>query len=577
MPAVNVDKLELISSLGVEIDEATLENTVFDFGVELDEVYEDNGRTMYKFDVPANRYDLLCLEGMSAALRAFLGICPYEDINITPVDSNTRIVYKFATHERQHIACAIIRGMKFTKSSYNSFISYQDKLHSSIGRNRSIVAIGTHDLSKISGEIIYKSLELNSFDFAPLNSEEIVNGGSLEKVFAKDKKITKFFNLLSDSEKSVAFVDGSVDNFEIENSSIMSIPPIINSDKTKISLDTNDIFVEVTGTDFNKVNTALKLVLYNFRGSRIDPVKILNYPKDGKEVFKTTPILNNFIYTIPVAKINKKLDLNLSGLETKGLLERMMYNVDLKDEEAVIKTIDVRSDIIHECDIIEDVAIAYGFNNFKKKIPKVYTIGSEVPLNKFSDKLRTELALSGYNEVLTLTLLSRSENSIIKDDISENPVVLANPKSKECEVVRTSLLPGILKSIASNLHGKIPIKLFEVSDVVHMRDSCVHNQRKACAVIASNSSLLEEIQGPLSFMLEKSCLQSFEYVPASDNAFDELFLENQYAYIKINNVVIGTIGVLHPKISQKFGIPYACSSFEIDVEMLFDEFLKGQY
>lgn len=138
MPALSVDKIEFLETLrktSKGITETILENAVFDFGVELDDIYEENGRTKYKFDIPANRYDLLCFEGFLNAVSCFLSE-NQEHREIKYTTSASLKVIKEKTHEREYIACAIIRDINFNESSYESFISYQDKLHSSIGCHR---------------------------------------------------------------------------------------------------------------------------------------------------------------------------------------------------------------------------------------------------------------------------------------------------------------------------------------------------------------------------------------------------------------------------------------------------------
>lgn len=602
MPSLNVDKIQLLDALRKikkNITEELIESFVFDFGVELDDIYEEEGRTMYKFDISANRYDLLCFEGFLKAISCF--ICEkniVEKINYS--ENNSLEISQENTHERPFIACAIIRDINFTKEMYDSFISYQEKLHSSIGRNRSLVAIGTHDLSKINGNITYKTTSIDSVEFQPLKSD-VCQKINLKKFFSNDKKISKFFNLLSDQTKSVAFFD---------ERGIISIPPIINSERTKIDVNTKDVFVEVTGNDLNKVNTTLNLICCNFPGNCIEKIRIGN---------TYTPVSKNLLYNISIDVINKKLCLNLDRVFINQLLEKMMYNINPSEDLGVIciSVPDFRTDILHECDIIEDIAIAYGFNNFAKKTPNFYTVGTENMLNKFSDKLRQEMALSGYNEVLTLTLLSKKENmfnldkydniplienlslsdssmpkhsdynyhlddkekfnhSIVEENIFIDAVVLSNPKSKEYEVVRTSLIPGVLKSISSNLHGRIPIKMFEISDVV-IRKSEFYNIRKACAVICSTRSLLEDLQGPLTLLLQKCGINNFEYINSVDYGkakISEIYLENQNALIIVDGIIVGTLGVLNPLVTKSFDIPYACSAFEIDVQLLFNLYTK---
>ncbi|KAM0679694.1 phenylalanine--tRNA ligase subunit beta [Glugoides intestinalis] len=559
MPSLAVDKLALTRLLGKDFTEEEINNITFDFGIELDDTYQENGNTMLKFDIAANRYDLLCIEGLAAALKPYMSLDSYKDITVScPVLS----VMKKKTHERQAIACAVIRGIKFDQDSYDSFISYQEKLHSSIGRNRSLVAIGTHDLAKLGSDIVYKSVNLGEINFTPLKPgkagvKSIINGAELEDYFSKDKSLSKYFSLLSDRNRCVVFQCGD---------DIMSVPPIINSDNTKISQDTADIFVEVTGTDFNKVNATLKHIISNFRGKSIESVRIIN-EEEGTETI--TPRLDMKEYVIEAKTVSKKLQTPLGDMEIKDLLERMMYKVHVGSDRLVVTIPETRSDILHECDIFEDVAVAYGFNNFKIRTATIFTVGKETAQSRFSDKLRIEMALSGYTEVLTLTLLSKNENIV---DL-EMAVSLSNPKSREYEVVRTSLLPGILKSISSNLHVKIPIKVFEIADVVLLDrgvEEGARNEKRACAVIAANKSYLEDVQGPLTQLFEKAGIKDYKYELFSDDRY----LENQSARVYVNGKIIGSLGVLHPRVCKEFEIPYAASSFEIDVDTLFEAFIK---
>lgn len=107
----------------------------------------------------------------------------------------------------------------------------------------------------------------------------------------------------------------------------------------------------------------------------------------------------------------------------------------------------VRSDILHACDIIEDIGIAYGYNNIPLELPPTNTIGKQQPANHFTDLVRAELAQAGYIECLTMSLLSIKENyKFLNHEFNQNEAIqISNPKTIEFEVVRTSLIPGLLK------------------------------------------------------------------------------------------------------------------------------------
>jgi hypothetical protein len=87
---------------------------------------------VYKIDVPANRYDLLCLEGLSRSLRVFLGMEPVKDFRVVEPASGARLqmhVEPATQLIRPHVVCAVLRGVTFTPESYNSFLDLQDHLH----------------------------------------------------------------------------------------------------------------------------------------------------------------------------------------------------------------------------------------------------------------------------------------------------------------------------------------------------------------------------------------------------------------------------------------------------------------
>lgn len=550
MPTLTVEKKSMQHLLNMEFTDEYFEKTVFDFGLELDDVLEEDGKVLYKIDVPANRYDLLCAEGLCSALKAFLEIEAYEDV---AVEEGDIVVYQMGGEERPCIACAVIRDIDLRDNErYKSFIEYQEKLHLTIGRNRRLSSMGTHDLEKIQSPVFYKSEMPERIVFVPLNSDRELSGRELHAYFPSGSKIGKYMKLIENDEKYVYFEDS--------NGDVMSLPPIINSDRTKISLDTKNVFVEVTGNNFHRVNTTLKLLLSCFRGSRVESVEIVR-----GNLRVTTPVMHNRVFTLMLSEINKSLGLNLTADVTRKYLERMMHRVNCDGEKLEVKVHDVRSDVLHVCDIVEDVAIAHGFNNFQRRLPISSTVGSEVPLNRFSDKLRVEFAMTGFNEALTLTLLARDEN--VFD--GEYAVVLKNPKSVGYEVGRTSLVPGLLKCIGSNLHVKAPLKVFEIADVILLdkeNASGARNSRKLAAVYAGVSAHLEDVQGPLSLIIQKCGIREYSFHPFKDKT---RYLENQSALVKVGDRVLGSIGVCNPDICHLFKIPYAASFFEIDVEELF--------
>lgn len=109
---------------------------------------------------------------------------------------------------------------------------------------------------------------------------------------------------------------------------------------------------------------------------------------------------------------------------------------------------------------MQDVAIAWGFNNLDEKVPQTVTVGSELPLNQLTEMLRVECAMAGFTEVATWALVSRAENfgAICRSDDGQSAVSVGNPATIEFEVCRTSLLPG----------RRLPPELCGISSSMHL-------------------------------------------------------------------------------------------------------------
>ncbi|TFY77308.1 hypothetical protein EWM64_g6702, partial [Hericium alpestre] len=271
----------------------------------------------------------------------------------------------------------------------------------------------------------------------------------------------------------------------------MSWPPIINSEHSKISVNTRNVYIDVTATDLTKINIIINIVSTMFseyceEPFTIEPVKVV-YP-DGKVVI--TPDLSSRTAKAHGSYINSCTGLSLSSSDVKGLLERMSLPTEVSStnpDELLVHVPPTRPDILHECDIMEDAAIAYGFNNLPDIFPTTSTVAQPLAVNKLSDIIRHEWAYAGWVEVLPLILCSHEENFAflnIPDD-NETAVKIANPKTLEFQVVRTSLLPGLLKTVRENRSHALPLRIFEVSDVVfkdRARERQARNVRHAAAV-----------------------------------------------------------------------------------------------
>lgn len=219
----------------------------------------------------------------------------------------------------------------------------------------------------------------------------------------------------------------------------------------------------------------------------------------------------------------------------------------------------IRADILHACDIAEEIGIGYGFNNIPMVYPDTNTIGSFIPANKFTDLLRHEIAQAGYIESLTCALVSHKENyeNLRYPINTDEAVSLSNPKTLEYEQIRTSMIPGLLKVLQSNQNERIPQKIFEISDIAVLdktHDTGARNHRRICLMQLNTSASFEIIHGALCLIMTKlGAIQNKHYnLREHKEDEDRKYFNKRGADVLLEGKKVGTIGVLHPEVIDSF-------------------------
>jgi phenylalanyl-tRNA synthetase beta chain len=626
MPTLAVAKKFLFDLIGKSYTKDEFDELCFEFGVELDDVTSEreifarehanlaknlsaadqkafeakllalSDEELYKIDTPANRYDLLCAEGMAIALKVFKRMMPTPVIRAIPPKCSMH-VGKSVANVRDYVVCAVLRNVKFTQERYDSFIDFQEKLHSGLARKRTLASVGTHDLDKCTPPFRYDAKAKETIRFTPLNQGSRVldcTGDGLEQFYKDDKHISRYVPLISGFPKFPVVSDST--------GTTLSLPPIINSDFSRIDVATRNIFIECTALDHHKAHVLVNQMvsafsLYcdePFTVEQVDvvyeePITVLG--KTMKE--ERTPNLSYQAFEVDVPTINSRVGVEVSADEVADLLTKMQYETQVLNATRVLaKAPPCRADVLHQCDIVEDVAIAYGYDNLTLLPCPTASHGTQTPMNKLTHLLRLELASAGYTEMLTFSLCSRDEafDWLGRKD-QDVAVHIGNPQTIEFQVVRPSLLPGTLKTLQHNKSSPLPLKLFEITDVVLLEPSDrigSVNKRHLCAVhVEPDSSAFQDIQGVVEYVFVKlgvpksskkqqlSDENRWYYIesqnPADDGAFFAPLASHRIVlcHRKGESVVetpIGVLGVIHPNTLSKFDYPFPCSYCEIDLE-----------
>lgn len=587
MPTVSVKRDLLFEALGKTYTDEEFDELCFEFGLELDEITSEkdiiireqgdqkaegaSDVVLYKIDVPANRYDLLCLEGLVRGLQVFkekIEAPRFKRVSPANGAEPQRLVITEETASvRPHAVAAVLRNITFNQERYESFIELQEKLHQNICRKRTLVAIGTHDLDTISGPFTYTAKPPGDIRFKPLNQSKEYTATELMSLYKTDSHLRHYLHIIENEPLYPVIYDS--------NGIVLSMPPIINGDHSKISLNTKNIFIECTAMDLTKAKIVLDMVVTMFSEYCEEPFTVeeaeVVYP-DGRSC--VYPELAYRTEMLSADFINKKVGINKSAESIAQLLTKMCLRseVSAEGDQIQVEIPPTRSDVIHACDIMEDAAIAYGFNNIVRTTPRTYTVANQLPLNKLTELLRQDLAAAGFTEALTFALCSEEDIADkLGKDIAETPAVhISNPKTAEFQVARTTLLAGLLKTVAANRKMPLPLKLFEISDVVlkdETRDVGARNNRRLCAVYYNKSPGFEVIHGLLDRVM-----QLLDVKPGSNHGYhiqeaeDSTFFPGRCAEIFSRGKSIGHFGVLHPDVINRFELTMPCSAIDIDIE-----------
>ncbi|KAJ1368453.1 Phenylalanine--tRNA ligase beta subunit [Parelaphostrongylus tenuis] len=566
MPTIGIRKSLLDKHLGRVYSEKEFDELCFEYGLELDEVTSEKASALKERGGAAAGDELCDLKSIKSKNELkrpnyFLKL-PLGPLQRIIVSKETEAVRPF-------VVGAILRNITFDPDNYASFIDLQDKLHQNICRKRTLVAIGTHDLDTISGPFKYTADFPKDIRFIPLNQSKEFSADELMDFYSTDSHLKAYLPIIRDKERYPVIYDA--------NGVVCSMPPIINGEHSKITLNTTNVFIEATATDLQKAIIVLDTVVVMFsqycrEPFTVEPVEVI-YEKDNRnEIY---PVLISRELIVRVSEINTKIGFHLDAQTMANLLSRMSLDADVISGNILKVTIPPsRHDILHECDIAEDVGVAYGFNKLVRRLPESNTVAKPFPLNKLSDLLRGEIAAAGWTEALNFALCSREDISTrLRDEKAlENVVHISNPKTQEFQVARSSLLPGLMKTLLSNRDMPLPLKLFELQDVVlrdPKSDVGARNERRLAAVFYNKTAGFEIIHGFLDRIMRLLDVNPSKdgdgyFIRACDNP--TFFPGRCASIVGPRNLTLGVLGVLHPEVITAFGLTLPCCAIEMNIE-----------
>lgn len=516
-------------------DRQTLIDRIPMIGADIERIEEDH----VDVEFFPNRPDLYSPEGVARAMRGFLGIEEGLPVYTVRPSGITFSIDPGLADIRPCLGSAVIRNVNLDEESIESLMGLQEALHWAVGRGRGKVAIGVHDLDAVTPPFRYIASP-RSRAFVPLDFEQEM---TMEEILADHPKGRDYAHLVEKFQRFPLIVDAK--------DRVLSFPPIINGELTRVTTATKNILLDCTGTDRKAVMTAVNIICTALAeaGATVESVTV-----EGEEMPTLAPVER----VVSVAECSRLLGISLTPQEMAQHLRRMRFGAEPDGDSRVrILVPCYRGDILHDWDIFEDVAIAHGIENFDTVLPATSTVGQEHPVNAIAEAIRSVMIGLAYLEVIPFTL---SNERVLYANMQREPspgtLRVLHPISEEQTVVRTDLLPLLMEMLQANKHRELPQRLFAVGDVVV---DCITTQKVAAASIHPAADFSEAYAAADVLCRELSL--SYTVRESTDPAF----LDGRRGDIVVEGRIVGVFGEIHPAVLNAFELEHPVAAFALDL------------
>jgi len=549
MPVITVFFSRLLSMLKGKVTKEEIIKKLPYLGVDIEEIGEDYVRVEYN----PNRPDFSTDYGLARALKGLLDL-ELGAPNYLLYDGSIEIIVEENIKGiRPYIVGLVAKDVTLDEESIRQIISMQEDLHHGIGRDRRLVSIGFHNLDVLTPPFIYKA-EDPSFSFIPLNEKRYM---SMKEILENTEVGKKYFKLVKDFDKYPLLIDSK--------GNVLSFPPIINGELTRVDVRTKNLFVDITALDLKAALDSLAIITATLidMGARVERVKV-NY-KD-KVIF--TPNMDNQYTKINFNLIRRLIGLRLSKDEIFKCLERCRLTPFKKGKVYYVKIPRYRLDILHPVDLVEEVVLGYGLEKIAGTFPEGDYIGKKDDRLSILDNFRLALISQGMLEVMNFSLTSKRLLYDMVNREFKDYIKVEEAKSSEHEYLRDTLIPSLLQVLSNNIHAEYPQRIFEIGKVFLLKEERVKEEYRIAVAIAHSEADYSEAKSSLSSLLYNTFGLNFETKPSIHPTFSY----GRCASIRVNGEDIGIIGEVDPAVLENFGLRVPVAIYEFSYDRLEEKF-----
>ncbi len=553
MPIIEVTLWDLERLVRKELDISYLEDLLPRIKCEIEDIQDEN----ISFEATHDRPDLYSAEGVARALRGLMeieeGLPHYRSRGVVSRSLNEGPEY------RPYVMLATVYGVSLDDEAIRQLMQLQEKLHLTYGRNRRKVSIGLYDLKGINLPVKYVAADPDETRMVPLDMESEM---SLREVLEKHPKGREYAHLVSGYPKYPLIIDS--------NSKVVSFPPIVNSEEFRVTEQSRDILIDVTATDLNAAEKVITIVATAVaeRGGEIGQIEIVN--PWGTYV---SPRLDPGEIDLDVPLIKRLVGIELKVEDIGKLLRRMRLDFkEIADNRLKVYYPFYRTDILHQVDIVEDIVMAYGYENIEPEVLPPFHPGGEDGLEIFTRSIRESMVGLGFLEVNNYMMTNKALLYKLMC-VEEKPTVeVENPRHEAYHCLRTWILPQLMQVLSRSKHADYPQKIFEVGDVVLLdekQENRVREERHLAYAIAGRNVTLTNGLATL-----KAFLNDYNFSYNLKPMVHGSFIPGRVAEIYISSRRIGLIGEIHPRVLENFELKVPVTAAEINLGLLRELYLK---
>lgn len=548
MPAIAVSKRDLERLIGRSLTFEEIFNYLTKLKCEVERVDD-----IVEYEATHDRPDLFSVEGLARAIRVMDG----ERLGFEFIDENI-VFYNKSVPYRPYVAFAIVKNVSLDDEAVKQIMQLQEKLASIYGRRRRKASIGVYDLDKFKTPVYYELVDPYETRFTPLGYSEDMN---LAEILEKTDKGREYGWIIKNYER-YPVLRGS-------DGVILSLAPILNSEYTKVTVDTKNVLIDSTGTDPKLVVDMVTIMATNIaeRTSDRKVYVVKTIGPNGSEIMAPRVSLNKF--EVPLNSISNVLGVDIKPEDAIDYLIRSGYiRVDIVDDKLSVEPPVYRLDVINWIDVIEDIAIMYGFyeiGSAASSLPYNSKAGRIHPLEYVSRRVRRLLTSYGFVEAPSYMMSNRYQQ-VEMFGLDNELICVENPKLEKYSCLRTWLTPGLLEVIAFNKGENI--RIFEVGDVVRFE-----NRRKNVVVEKRVGILISHDKATLTdgLVVLNTLLDEFGVKPTYRDSQMKGFLPERFVEAGVNNAYLGFVGEIHPIVVKRLGLENPVVVSEIILNKLLEK------